>query len=52
MAVKIYNKAYYNVTPFSLVDTDISEKPAAYIFIVGSISKKIMDFRSISLDKK
>ena len=52
MAVKMYNMAYYTVTPLSLIHTDVSENPAAYIVIVGSISTKRMDFRTISLDNK
>jgi hypothetical protein len=52
MAAKIYNKAYYNVTPFSLIDTNVLENPAAYIVTVENISKKRMEFRPISLDNK
>jgi hypothetical protein len=52
MAVKMYNMAYYTVTPFSFLNTNVLENPAAYIVIVGNISTKRMEFRPISLDNK
>lgn len=48
----MYNKAYYTVTPFSLIDTNVLENPAVYIVIVGNISTKRMEFRPISLDNQ
>jgi hypothetical protein len=52
MAVKMYNKAYYNMMPFSLIDTNVLENPAAYIVIVGNISTNRKESRPISLDNK
>ena len=48
----MYNKTYHTVKPFNLIGTNVSEKPAAYISIVGNISTKRMDFRPKSLDNK
>lgn len=43
---------FFNVTSYSLIDTNVSEKPAAYIFVLGRISTKTVDFRPTSLDSK